>query len=88
MTTDKESPTEQRTDKQPIRYALFVCNHNAGRSQMAQAFFERYGLEDVRVVLVGFDGARVRSHILTLAYRQARKCLSHDTCELLEPMVS
>lgn len=21
---------------------LFVCNHNAGRSQMAQAFFERY----------------------------------------------
>ncbi len=31
-----------------IRYVLFVCNHNAGRSQMAQAFFERYGPEDVR----------------------------------------
>ena len=24
-----------------MRYVLFVCNHNAGRSQMAQAFFER-----------------------------------------------
>ena len=26
-----------------MKYVLFVCNHNAGRSQMAQAFFERHG---------------------------------------------
>jgi arsenate reductase len=25
-----------------MTYVLLVCNHNAGRSQMAQAFFERY----------------------------------------------
>ena len=25
-----------------MSYVLFVCNHNAGRSQMAQAFFERH----------------------------------------------
>jgi protein-tyrosine-phosphatase len=25
-----------------MTYVLFVCNHNAGRSQMAQAFFERH----------------------------------------------
>jgi protein-tyrosine-phosphatase len=25
-----------------MKYVLFVCNHNAGRSQMAQAFFERH----------------------------------------------
>jgi protein-tyrosine-phosphatase len=24
-----------------MKHVLFVCNHNAGRSQMAQAFFER-----------------------------------------------
>ena len=24
-----------------MKQVLFVCNHNAGRSQMAQAFFER-----------------------------------------------
>jgi protein-tyrosine-phosphatase len=24
-----------------MRYVLFVCTHNAGRSQMAQAFFEQ-----------------------------------------------
>jgi protein-tyrosine-phosphatase len=26
-----------------MRYVLFVCTHNAGRSQMARAFFERHG---------------------------------------------
>jgi protein-tyrosine-phosphatase len=25
-----------------MRYVLFACTHNAGRSQIAQAFFERY----------------------------------------------
>jgi protein-tyrosine-phosphatase len=25
-----------------MQHVLFVCNHNAGRSQMAQAFFERH----------------------------------------------
>ena len=24
-----------------MKYVLFICTHNAGRSQMAQAFFER-----------------------------------------------
>jgi protein-tyrosine-phosphatase len=25
-----------------MKYVLFVCTHNAGRSQIAQAFFEHY----------------------------------------------
>ncbi|MBE2320903.1 arsenate reductase ArsC [Solirubrobacter sp. CPCC 204708] len=36
-----------------MRYVLFVCNHNAGRSQMAQAFFERYAPADVRAESAG-----------------------------------
>ena len=28
-------PTEEQGGEQPIRYVLFVCNHSAGRSQMA-----------------------------------------------------
>jgi len=36
-----------------MRYVLFVCNHNAGRSQMAQAFFERFALPDVRAESAG-----------------------------------
>ena len=31
-----------------MRHVLFVCNHNAGRSQMAQAFFERHAPEGFR----------------------------------------
>ncbi len=36
-----------------MRYVLFVCNHNAGRSQMAQAFFERDAPEDIRAESAG-----------------------------------
>lgn len=50
-------PTEEQGAEQPIRYVLFVCNHNAGRSQMAQAFFERYGPEDVRAESAGTEPA-------------------------------
>jgi arsenate reductase len=31
-----------------MRYVLFACVHNAGRSQIAQALFDRYAPEDVR----------------------------------------
>lgn len=36
-----------------MRYVLFVCNHNAGRSQMAQAFFEKYAPDEVRAESAG-----------------------------------
>jgi arsenate reductase (thioredoxin) len=36
-----------------MRYVLFVCSQNAGRSQMAQAFFERYGPPDIRAESAG-----------------------------------
>jgi arsenate reductase (thioredoxin) len=36
-----------------MRYVLFVCNHNAGRSQMAQAFFDRHAPPDVRADSAG-----------------------------------
>ncbi|HTC61024.1 MAG TPA: arsenate reductase ArsC, partial [Solirubrobacteraceae bacterium] len=45
------------TTSEPTRYVLFVCNHNAGRSQMAQAFFERDGPEDVRAESAGTEPA-------------------------------
>ena len=36
-----------------MKYVLFVCNHNAGRSQMAQAFFERHAPADIRAESAG-----------------------------------
>ena len=36
---------------------LFVCTHNAGRSQIAQAFFEQYAPADVRAESAGDEPA-------------------------------
>jgi protein-tyrosine-phosphatase len=36
-----------------MKYVLFVCTHNAGRSQMAQAFFERAAPPDIRAESAG-----------------------------------
>jgi arsenate reductase len=41
-----------------MKYVLFVCNQNAGRSQMAQAFFERDSSLDVRAESAGSEPAR------------------------------
>jgi arsenate reductase (thioredoxin) len=45
------------TASESTRYVLFVCNHNAGRSQMAQTFFERDGPADVRAESAGTEPA-------------------------------
>jgi arsenate reductase len=41
-----------------MKYVLFVCTHNAGRSQMAQALFERYAPDDVRAESAGSSPVR------------------------------
>ncbi len=41
-----------------MRYVLFVCTHNAGRSQIAQALFERYAPDDIRGESAGSDPVR------------------------------
>jgi arsenate reductase len=40
-----------------MKYVLFVCTHNAGRSQMAQAFFERHAPAEVRAESAGQEPA-------------------------------
>ena len=40
-----------------MKYILFVCTHNAGRSQMAQAFWRRYAPADVRAESAGQEPA-------------------------------
>ncbi|MGA2321839.1 MAG: arsenate reductase ArsC [Solirubrobacteraceae bacterium] len=57
MYADEAPLVEEQAGALPIRYVLFVCNHNAGRSQMAQAFMERYGPEDVRAESAGTEPA-------------------------------
>jgi arsenate reductase len=40
-----------------MKCVLFVCNHNAGRSQMAQAFFERFAPSDMSARSAGTEPA-------------------------------
>ena len=40
-----------------MKYVLFVCTHNAGRSQIAQAFFEQYAPDDLRAESAGQEPA-------------------------------
>ena len=54
----KPTSTLAREEGGAVKYVLFVCNHNAGRSQMAQAFFERHAPEDVRAESAGSTPAR------------------------------
>lgn len=41
-----------------MRYVLFVCTHNAGRSQMAEAFFTRHAPPDIRAESAGQKPAK------------------------------
>jgi arsenate reductase (thioredoxin) len=41
-----------------VKYILFVCTHNAGRSQMAQAFWRRHAPADVRAESAGQEPAK------------------------------
>jgi protein-tyrosine-phosphatase len=41
-----------------MKHVLFVCTHNAGRSQMAQAFFERQAPPGMRAESAGSEPAR------------------------------
>ena len=60
-----------------MRYVLFVCNHNAGRSQMAQAFFERDTPRDVRAESAGTQPADASR--TPPAFRSARSAPSATT---------
>lgn len=54
---------------------------------LSEEFEDRHSAENIRAcadaVLDTYDAAAVRSHIDTLALRQARECLRKETCALL-----
>jgi arsenate reductase (thioredoxin) len=49
--------TATRADATASKLVLFVCNHNAGRSQMAQAFFEKLAPPHLRAESAGTEPA-------------------------------
>jgi protein-tyrosine-phosphatase len=53
-----------------MKYVLFVCTQNAGRSQMAQALFERHGPDDVRAESAGAEPADSVHPVVVEAMRE------------------
>jgi arsenate reductase (thioredoxin) len=53
-----------------MKYVLFVCTHNAGRSQIAQAFFERHAPADVRAESAGQEPAEAVWPVVVEAMRE------------------
>ena len=53
-----------------MRYVLFVCTHNAGRSQIAQAFFEKYAPSDIRAESAGQEPAAAVWPVVVEAMRE------------------
>ena len=66
-----------------MKYVLFVCTHNAGRSQIAQALFERYAPDDVRGESAGSDPARRVWPEVIEVMREVGIDLSHNRPERL-----
>src|ERR671925_2412256 len=53
-----------------MKYVLFVCTQNAGRSQIAQALFERHGPPDVRAESAGAEPADSVHPVVVEAMRE------------------
>lgn len=53
-----------------MKYILFVCTHNAGRSQIAQSLFERYAPDDVRAESAGQQPAPQIWPVVVMAMRE------------------
>ena len=60
-----------------MKYVLFVCAHNAGRSQIAQAFFERYAPADIRAESAGEEPAAAIWPNVVEAMREIGIDISH-----------
>jgi len=60
-----------------MKYVLFVCQRNAGRSQMAEAFFTANSPEDLRAESAGGEPADRVHPIVVEAMREVGIDLSH-----------
>jgi arsenate reductase len=60
-----------------MKYVLFVCTHNAGRSQIAQALFERDAPSDIRAESAGEEPAAAIWPNVVEAMREVGIDISH-----------
>jgi protein-tyrosine-phosphatase len=67
-----------------VKYILFVCTHNAGRSQMAQAFWRRHAPADVRAESAGQVPAKAAWPEVVEAMAEVGIDISHERPKKLD----
>jgi arsenate reductase len=87
VNADSASLVGERPGERPLRYVLFVCNHNAGRSQMAQAFMERDGPDDVRAESAGTEpGAEILPDVVEAMHEIGIELVGREPKKLTREM--
>jgi protein-tyrosine-phosphatase len=82
MMTDREpSPEESESTDRPE--VLFLCTHNAGRSQMAAAFLRRIGRDRVVVRSAGSEPAEALNPAVVAALDEVGLDISGEQPKLL-----
>lgn len=61
-----------------MKHLLFVCTHNAGRSQMAKAFFDAIGPEDIQAMGAGQNPAERPWPVVVDAMREVGIDISRE----------
>lgn len=64
---------------------LFVCKHNTGRSQMAEAFFRRFAGDDFEVASAGTINADTPDPAVVAAMSEVGIDISNARPKLLDP---
>lgn len=68
-----------------MKTVLFVCVHNSGRSQMAEAFFNHYAGGKARAISAGTSPANAVNPTVVEAMREAGIDISGNKPKLLTP---
>jgi len=66
-------------------FVLFVCRHNTGRSQMAEAFLRRFAGDDIEVASAGTIAADRPDPGVVAAMAKIGIDISHARPKLLDP---
>jgi arsenate reductase len=69
-------------------FVLFVCRHNTGRSQMAEAFLRRFAGDDIEVASAGTIAADRPDPGVVLAMAKIGIDISHARPKLLDPAIA
>lgn len=70
-------------NKENRRTVLFVCTHNSGRSQMAEAFFNKYAPIHLRAISAGSQPAERLNRTVVNAMRERDIDISRQQPKLL-----